>query len=69
VSELIENVVLDLVDQFNELDDTDEPKFGEYARVTSDPAGGTLWVLHATEPWGVQIQVSQIAGQEGGERE
>ena len=56
---LIEEVLVDLQDSFSELDDTEEPKFGEYARV-QEWDENSFDVLHATEDWGIRITVEPI---------
>lgn len=57
---VIVDVVLDLAEHFADLDDTEDPPFGEYARVARDADAGTVTVLHASEPWGVEIRVTPV---------
>lgn len=53
--EVIQRVLLELAEQFGDLDDTDDAPFGEFARVDLQP--GHLDVRHADHPWGIRIKI------------
>ena len=55
---LFDALLVDLTDWLSELDDTEEPTLGDYARVTRDENVPT--VLHQTEPWGYRITVEPV---------
>lgn len=59
---VIRRIVVDLADHFEELDDTDDPLFGEYADVAHFPDQGKLIVTHQTEPWGIAITITPTGG-------
>lgn len=57
--DLIERLLLELADHFNELDDSDDGPFGNFARVS---VGHTfITVFHETEEWGVEITVKRVS--------
>ena len=56
----VREVMDHLADHFHGLDDSDEPPFGEYARVMEwDVEHGYMVVWHETEDRGVRIRVEE----------
>lgn len=62
MNDLVEEVAVDLIDHFEELNDNPDSQFGEYARVTA--SGGPGWsritVLHEHRQEGVVIEVRPL---------
>lgn len=52
-------LLADLADWFGELDDTEDPRFGEYAQVSIIDSH-TILVGHQSESWGIEVTIKQV---------